>query len=83
MFSKVTIIAGFLGSGKTTMIERIIKLPELEKRIAIIQNEFSQDMGIGKFPSPNNAIFYLEAPLMTNSQGEVLDEFYEMPNGCI
>ncbi|CAI2374125.1 unnamed protein product [Moneuplotes crassus] len=52
------------------MIERIIKLPTLEKKIAIIQNEFSENMGI-------------EAPLMTNAQGEVLDEFYEMPNGCI
>jgi G3E family GTPase len=48
LYSKVTIIAGFLGSGKTTMIDRIVKQPTLEKKIAIIQNEFSQNMGIGK-----------------------------------
>lgn len=68
--TKVTIIAGFLGSGKTTMIERLIKQPSLKSKIAIIQNEFSQDMGI-------------EAPLMTTADGDVLDEFYELPNGCI
>jgi len=60
------------------MIERLIKQPYLAKKIAIIQNEFSQDMGIG-------TIFwlFLEAPLMTNAEGEVLDEFYELPNGCV
>lgn len=25
----------------------------------------------------------IEAPLMTDSQGNVIDDFYEMPNGCI
>jgi G3E family GTPase len=38
---KVIIISGFLGSGKTTLIERIIKAPELSAKVGIIQNEFS------------------------------------------
>ena len=56
IFRKVTILAGFLGSGKTTfrregttMIERIIKMGTLQSKIAIIQNEFSLNMGIGKY----------------------------------
>ena len=44
--AKVIIIAGFLGSGKTTLVEAIIKAPELSAKVAVIQNEFSADMGI-------------------------------------
>ena len=68
--SKVIIIVGFLGAGKTTLIESIIKSPVLSKRIAVIQNEFSSDMG-------------LETPLMKDSDGNDIQDFYEMPNGCI
>ncbi len=39
---KVNILTGLLGSGKTTMISNIIKLPELKSRVVIIQNEFTQ-----------------------------------------
>ncbi|EAN31346.1 CobW/HypB/UreG nucleotide-binding domain protein [Theileria parva strain Muguga] len=43
----VTIITGFLGTGKTTLIRRICS--ELtHKRVGIIQNEFSDFMGIEK-----------------------------------
>ena len=61
---------GFLGAGKTTLIEGIIKAPTLSSRVAIIQNEFSSDMG-------------LETPLMKDAQGNDIDDFYEMPNGCL
>jgi G3E family GTPase len=67
---KVIIIAGFLGAGKTTLIERIIKAPELSAKVGIIQNEFSAQMG-------------LESSLMKDSEGRDIDDFYEMPNGCI
>jgi G3E family GTPase len=39
-------------------------------KIAVIQNEFTDEMGI-------------EAPLMKDSQGDIFDKFYELPNGCI
>uniref|UniRef100_A0A3B0N7A7 Cobalamin synthesis protein, putative n=1 Tax=Theileria annulata TaxID=5874 RepID=A0A3B0N7A7_THEAN len=43
----VTIITGFLGTGKTTLIRRICS--ELShKRVGVIQNEFSDFMGIEK-----------------------------------
>ena len=68
--AKVIIIAGFLGSGKTTLVEAIIKAPELSAKVAVIQNEYSADMGI-------------ENMLMKDANGDDIDDFYEMPNGCI
>ena len=63
-------VAGFLGAGKTTLIEKILKLPELNKRVAVIQNEFSPQMG-------------LESSIMKDADGNDIEDFYEMPNGCI
>ncbi|KAJ3102709.1 hypothetical protein HDU97_000322 [Phlyctochytrium planicorne] len=36
----VTIITGFLGSGKTTLVNNILTDPNHKKRIAVILNEF-------------------------------------------
>ena len=63
-------MAGFLGAGKTTLIESILKAPELHKKVAVIQNEFSPQMG-------------LESSLMKDSNGDEIEDFYEMPNGCL
>lgn len=68
--AQVIIVAGFLGAGKTTLIESILKAPELHKKVAVIQNEFSPQMG-------------LESSLMKDSNGEEIEDFYEMPNGCL
>jgi G3E family GTPase len=68
--TKVIVIAGFLGAGKTTLIERILKAPILDRKVAVIQNEFSSSMG-------------LETSLMKDSSGNDIEDFYEMPNGCI
>lgn len=38
---KVNILTGFFGSGKTTLISHLIKNEEVKRKIAIIQNEFS------------------------------------------
>ena len=37
----VTILSGFLGSGKTTLIQYILNSPDHGKKIAVIENEFS------------------------------------------
>ena len=34
--SKVIVVAGFLGAGKTTLIDSILKAPKLSKRVAVI-----------------------------------------------
>jgi G3E family GTPase len=70
MVCKVIVIAGFLGAGKTTLVESILKAPVLQKKVAVIQNEFAPQMG-------------LEMSLMKDSSGNEIDDFYEMPNGCI
>ncbi|EDO07766.1 CobW/HypB/UreG nucleotide-binding domain family protein [Babesia bovis T2Bo] len=43
----VTLVTGFLGSGKTTFIQRLLK-ENHGLRIAVLQNEFSSEMGIEK-----------------------------------
>lgn len=65
----VTIVTGFLGSGKTTLLAEIVR-SSTSKRIAVIQNEVSEEMGI-------------ESAVLTDSNGNVIPDFFELPNGCI
>jgi cobalamin biosynthesis protein CobW len=67
---KINILTGFLGSGKTTLIQNLIKCAELNQKVAIVQNEFSEEMGI-------------EKEILTDSQGKNLGDLYELPNGCM
>ncbi len=66
----VNILTGFFGSGKTTLISSMIKNESINKRIAIIQNEFSEEMGI-------------EKDTLTDAEGNSLGNLYELPNGCL
>ena len=45
MKTKVDIVSGFLGAGKTTLINKLLKCEEYKKDIALIENEFG-DIGI-------------------------------------
>ena len=65
----VTIVTGFLGAGKTTLLQRIVRECQW-MRIAIIQNEVSEEMGI-------------ESAVLTDSNGNIIPDFFELPNGCI
>ncbi len=67
---KVNILTGFFGSGKTTLISNIVKIKEMKNKLAIIQNEFSEEMGI-------------EKDTLTDSEGKSLGNLYELPNGCL
>ena len=66
----VTIITGFLGSGKTTLLNYILTANH-GKRIAVIENEFGEEIGVESLIAKNGA------------NGEAFDEFYELNNGCI
>ena len=66
--AQLIILTGYLGSGKTTLIQSILK--QSTYKVAVIQNEFTQEMGI-------------EAPVMVDEIGEVFDNFFELPNGCL
>jgi polynucleotide 5'-kinase involved in rRNA processing len=42
----VTILSGFLGAGKTTLVRYILQSPDHDKRIAVIENEFGGGEGL-------------------------------------
>ena len=66
----VTIITGFLGSGKTTLIMNILNDASHGKRIAVILNEFGESGGIDK-------------SLMKTEDGQLCEEWLELANGCL
>ncbi|KAJ3022786.1 COBW domain-containing protein 1 [Thoreauomyces humboldtii] len=66
----VTIVTGHLGSGKTTLITRLLNDPTHRKRIAVILNEFGESSGIDK-------------SLTMNQDGEMAEEWLELENGCL
>lgn len=68
----LTIVTGFLGSGKTTLINYLLqRLIEEDKKVAIIQNEFG-DSTDG-----------VENAFMSGSDGELFTNVVELANGCI
>jgi G3E family GTPase len=66
----VTILTGFLGSGKTTLLRYILNTQH-DLRIAVLMNEFST--GGGQF----------ERALNITAQGDTVDTWIDMPNGCV
>ncbi|UKK01103.2 cobalamin synthesis protein [Theileria orientalis] len=79
----VTIITGFLGTGKTTLIKRICT-ELMTKRIGVIQNEFSEVMGVEKPILLKSGASVYELPngcLCCSSKTELvsaLDSFLEL-----
>ncbi|TPX36276.1 hypothetical protein SmJEL517_g01407 [Synchytrium microbalum] len=72
----VTIITGFLGSGKTTLVQNILTSPHHKKRIAVILNEFGDSAGIEK---TNNT-----TTLSSNDASQQpLPQWVELANGCL
>lgn len=67
----VTILSGFLGSGKTTLIQYILQSPHHGKRIAVIENEFGQGLDVESLIARDGA------------NNESLQEMLVLPNGCI
>mmetsp|Transcript_12482 Transcript_12482/g.31689 ORF Transcript_12482/g.31689 Transcript_12482/m.31689 type:complete len:430 (-) Transcript_12482:289-1578(-) len=65
----VTILTGYLGSGKTTLVNHILTSKH-GKKIAIIENEFG-DVGID------------DALMAKNTKEQIEEEIVEMMNGCI
>ncbi|BAM40968.1 cobalamin synthesis protein [Theileria orientalis strain Shintoku] len=79
----VTIITGFLGTGKTTLIKRICT-EVMTRRIGVIQNEFSEVMGVEKPILLKSGASVYELPngcLCCSSKSELvsaLDSFLEL-----
>jgi G3E family GTPase len=66
----VTILTGYLGSGKTTLVNHILSSTSHGLKIAIIENEFG-DVGID------------DVLLKKNTKTHIEEEIIEMMNGCI
>ncbi|KAJ1332923.1 hypothetical protein BSLG_008550 [Batrachochytrium salamandrivorans] len=66
----VTILTGFLGSGKTTLVMDLLNDPTHGKRIAVILNEFGESAGIDKSMS-------------VGADGKIMEEWLELANGCL
>ena len=43
MATKIDIISGFLGAGKTTLIKKLLDEELQHEKVAVIENEFGQD----------------------------------------
>jgi G3E family GTPase len=67
----VTILSGFLGSGKTTLIQYILRSPDHGKRIAVIENEFGEGLDVESMIARDGA------------NNKSLSDLIELPNGCI
>jgi len=66
----VTVLTGYLGSGKTTLVNHILTNKTHGKKLAIIENEFG-DVGID------------DKLLKKNAKVQIEEEIIEMMNGCI
>ena len=74
----VTILSGFLGSGKTTLIQYILRSPDHGKRIAVIENEFGEGLSV-------ESLIARDGVNDNNGEkgGNSLQDLIELPNGCI
>lgn len=80
----LSIVTGFLGSGKTTFLEHILSSPSLDlfsldsderPRIAVVMNEFAPGSSVERL--------FLQH-LNSNSTGErSTNEVLDLPNGCL
>lgn len=68
----VTILTGFLGSGKTTLVNYILREPH-GKRIAVIENEFGDGLSVESIIARDG---------INSTSGSLMD-LVELPNGCL
>ncbi|GAX14779.1 hypothetical protein FisN_25Lh026 [Fistulifera solaris] len=90
----LTILSGFLGSGKTTLIQYILQSPDHGKRIAVIENEYggngSTDNATNENDTTNSRNLRVESLIAQDGlalqdedvKGNLLD-MIELPNGCV
>lgn len=66
----VTVITGYLGAGKSTLVNYILN-SQHGKRIAVILNEFGEEIGVER------------AMINEGDGGALVEEWVELANGCI
>ncbi|XP_031384489.1 COBW domain-containing protein 1 isoform X1 [Punica granatum] len=66
----VTVITGYLGAGKSTLVNYILNAQH-GKRIAVILNEFGEEIGVER------------AMINEGEGGALVEEWVELANGCV
>ncbi|CAH2033881.1 unnamed protein product [Thlaspi arvense] len=66
----VTVITGYLGAGKSTLVSYILN-GKHGKRIAVILNEFGEEIGVER------------AMINEGEGGALVEEWVELANGCV
>jgi G3E family GTPase len=86
----VTILTGFLGSGKSTLVRHILTSSTHQKRIAVIDNEFGGGddniTAVQQGMAINNDASTLSVETMIvkdGTDGSNLTDYIELPNGCV
>jgi len=86
----VTILTGFLGSGKTTLVKHILTSKQHNYKIAVIENEYGggeNDKQLAeRLGLTVNNISTLSVETMIakdGTDGSNLADFIELPNGCV
>ncbi|KAL3808018.1 hypothetical protein ACHAXA_004971 [Cyclostephanos tholiformis] len=87
----VTILTGFLGSGKSTLVRHILTSPNHNRRIAVIENEFGGGDEYGESSSlvermglsVETAIVRDGTSSSSSSCRSLLADLIELPNGCV
>ena len=82
----VTIISGFLGAGKSSLIRRILQ-EDHGHRIVVVENEFGDNVSIEsaiiRQKAPDSFSKSNEASKRTTQKKSALSEIIELPNGCM
>ena len=82
----ITVVTGFLGSGKTTLVNHILTSNHGYK-IAVILNEFGTDLGIEKMlvPTTHDEEDGEETPekKTKKKKNALVEEWVELDNGCV
>ncbi|KAI6686362.1 hypothetical protein NL676_032275 [Syzygium grande] len=66
----VTVITGYLGAGKSTLVNHVLN-SQHGKRIAVILNEFGEELGVER------------AMINEGEGGDLVEEWVELANGCV
>jgi G3E family GTPase len=90
----VTILTGFLGSGKSTLVRHILTSPDHGRRIAVVENEFGGGGGGGGGGGDSLAdlmglsvetVIVRDGTSSSDGGGRrnLLADLIELPNGCV
>ena len=85
----VTLVTGFLGAGKTTLVNHVLHETHARQRVAVVVNEFSEGLGIEHAVARDALVDEAGAGADEDESeglvrsGRERGEWIELPNGCV